>query len=159
MCPVAKGGTHTPDNLVSLCDFHHALEPEKGHDMIWADIKTRYFTLVCAHERSNRASEGNHLVRAHLRRLQLVTLDELRELAKTYGFCCPSCGETRIKFVLYSNRNVIRVECPTCEKSAEGLQHLTEETGPRLAEILGITRNKGKWKARWDMLSERRDTT
>jgi hypothetical protein len=47
MRPVAEGGSHTPDNLVSLCDFHHALEPEKGHERIWGDIKTRYFTLVC----------------------------------------------------------------------------------------------------------------
>lgn len=34
MRPVAEGGSHTPDNLVSLCDFHHALEPEKGHERI-----------------------------------------------------------------------------------------------------------------------------
>ncbi len=157
MRPVAEGGTHSPDNLVSLCDFHHGLEPEKGHERIWGDIKTRYFTLVCAHERSNRASDSTHRVRAHLRRLQLVTLDELRELAKTYGFCCPSCGETRITFVLYTHRNVIRVECPTCEKATEGPQQLAEETGPLLAEVLGVTRNKGRWKARWDMLSERRN--
>ena len=158
MRPVAEGGTHSPDNLVSLCDFHHALEPEKGHERIWGDIKTRYFTLVCAHERSNRAGAGTHQVQAHLRRLQLVTLDELRELTKTYGFCCPSCDETKIKFLLYSKKNLIRVECPTCQKATEGLQQHTEETGPLLAEILGVTRNSGRWKARWDMLSERRNT-
>ncbi len=27
--PVSKGGEHTPGNLIPLCDFHHALEPEK----------------------------------------------------------------------------------------------------------------------------------
>lgn len=159
MRPVAYGGTHTPDNLVSLCAFHHALEPERGHERIWGDLKTRYFTLVCAHQRGNRASEGTHRVRAHLRRLQLVTLDELRELTKTYGFCCPNCGETKIKFFLYSKRNIIRVECPTCQKATEGPQQLTEETGPLLAEILGVTRNKGRWKPRWDMLSERKNAT
>ncbi len=159
MRPVSEGGTHSPDNLVSLCDFHHALEPEKGHERIWGDIKTRFFTLVCAHERSNRSKEGTHLVRAHLRRLQLITLDELRELTKTYGFCCPSCGETKIKFLLYSDRNIIRVECPTCHEATEGPQELTEETGPLLAEIVGVMRNKGRWKARWDMLSERRNAT
>lgn len=159
MCPVAKGGTHSPDNLVSICDFHHALEPEKGHERIWGEIKTRYFTLVAAHERSNRASDGTHKVRAHLRRLQLVTLEELRELTKTYGFCCPSCNERKIKFLLYSSKNLIRVECPTCQKATEGPQQLTEETGPLLAEILGVTRNKGRWKARWDMLDKRRNAT
>lgn len=159
MRPVAEGGTHSPDNLISLCDFHHALEPEKGHERIWADIKTRYFTLVCAHERSNIVSEGTHHVRAHLRRLKLITLDELRELAKTYGFCCPSCGEGKIKFLLYCDRNIIRAECPTCHNSTEGPQQLAEETGPLLAEILCVTRNKGRWKARWDMLSERTNVT
>lgn len=159
MRPVADGGPHSPDNLVSLCDFHHALEPEKGHERIWGDIKTRYFTLVCSHERGNRASGGHHTVRAHLRRLELVTLDELQGLAGTYGFCCPSCGESRIKFTLYSGRNIVRIECPSCEKATEGPQQLAEETGPLLAEILGVTRNRGRWKARWDMLSERRTAT
>jgi hypothetical protein len=157
MRSVADGGTHSPDNLVTLCDFHHALEPEKGHERIWGDIKTRYFTLVCAHERSNRASDGTHAVRAHLRRLQLVALDELRELTKTYRFCCPHCAEARIKFTLYSNRNIIRVECPACQKATEGPQQLAEETGPLLAEVLSVTRNKGRWKARWDILSERKN--
>lgn len=159
MKPVARGGAHSPDNLVSLCDFHHALEPEKGHEGIWGNIKTRYFTLVCAHNRSNRVSDGTHQVRAHLRRLQLITLDELRELTKTYGFCCPSCGETKIKFLLYKGKNTIRVQCPTCQNATEGPQQLTEETGPLLAEILNATRNKGRWRARWDMLSKRRSAT
>lgn len=159
MRPVAEGGAHSPDNLVSLCDFHHALEPEKGHARIWGNIKTRYFTLVCSHERSNRARDGIHRVRAHLRRLQLVSLDELRELTKIYGFCCPSCGETKVKFFLYSDKNLIKVECPTCQKATEGPQQLTEETGPLLAEVLGVTRNKGRWKARWDTLAERKSAT
>jgi len=159
MRPVAGGGTHTPDNLVSLCDFHHALEPDKGHERIWGDIKTRYFTLVSGHERSNRASHGTHAVRAHLRRLQLVTLAELHELTKTYGFCCPSCSETKIKFTLFADKNIVRVECPRCNKSTEGTQQLTEETGPMLAEILAVSRNKGRWKARWDMLAERTSAT
>lgn len=159
MRPVADGGPHSPDNLVSLCDFHHALEPERGHERIWGNIKTRYFTLVCAHDRNSRASGESHRVTAHLRRLQLITLDELRELTKTYGFCCPICGETKIKFFLYSDKNLIKVECPTCQQATEGPQRLTEETGPFLAEVLGVTRNKGRWKARWDMLSERKNST
>lgn len=156
--PVSEGGEHAPSNLVSLCDFHHALEPEKGHERIWGNIKTRYFTLVCKHERSNRAASGTHAVRAHLRRLQLVTSDELKELTKTYGFCCPQCGDMHIKFTLHSGRNAIEIECPACAKSIEGPQQLTEETGPRLAELLRVTRNQGRWSARWDMLSERTDS-
>ena len=155
--PVSEGGEHAPSNLVSLCDFHHALEPEKGHERIWGNIKTRYFTLVCEHDRSNRTASGTHVVRAHLRRLQLVTLEELKGLTKTYGFGCPECGDTHIKVRLYSKRNAIEIECPTCAKSVEGPQELTEESGPRIAELLRVTRNQGRWKARWDMLSERKE--
>jgi 5-methylcytosine-specific restriction endonuclease McrA/predicted RNA-binding Zn-ribbon protein involved in translation (DUF1610 family) len=110
--PVSEGGEHAPNNLVSLCDFHHALEPEKGHERIWGSIKTRYFTLVCGHERSNRAASGSHNVRAHLRRLQLVSLEELKLLNEVYGFACPQCGSSHIKFTLYSGKNVVNVECP-----------------------------------------------
>lgn len=159
MKSVAEGGTHTPSNLLTLCSFHHALEPEKGHERIWGDIKTRHFTLVCAHQRSNRADGGIHHVRAHLRRLELITVDELRELVKVYGFCCPSCGERKIKFQFFMGKNIIRVECSQCQKAIEGPQQLAEETGPLLAEILGVSQNQGRWKARWDMLAERSSAT
>lgn len=130
MQPVGNGGTHAPSNLVSLCDFHHALEPEKGHERIWGDIKTRYFTLVCGHERTNRASLGTHVVRPHLRRLQLVTLSELAELKSTYGLSCPNCLSPDVQIEIAQGRNVVRVTCSVCEKSTEGPQQLTEETGP-----------------------------
>lgn len=154
MQPVSSGGTHTPDNLVSLCDFHHALEPEKGHERIWGNIKTRYFTLVCAHERSNRAGAGTHSVQAHLRRLQLVTIDELNQLNCNYRFCCPSCHVQDIRFVLLPGRNMIRAACHSCNSYTEVAQQLTEESGPLLAEILGVAKNNGRWKARWDILTE-----
>lgn len=159
MQPVAEGGTHAPSNLVSLCDFHHALEPDKGHERIWADIKTRYFTLVGSHERSNRTSFGTHVVRPHLRRLQLVNSTELAELKTSYGLSCPNCLSAEIQIDLEHERNIVRVECTVCAKSTQGPQQLTEETGPLLAEILVVSKNKGRWKARWDMLAERRAAT
>jgi hypothetical protein len=159
MQSVSNGGEHKPDNLVSLCDFHHALEPERGHKRIWGDIKTRYFTLVCSHERNNRASPGTHGVKAHLRRLSLISAVEIAQLKETYGFACPHCRSTAIEIRILGDRNALRVECPGCLKSTEGPQQLTEETGPMLAEVLAVCRNQGRWKARWDMLSERRSAT
>ena len=154
--PVSKGGPHTPENLIPLCDFHHALEPEAGHERIWAKIKTRYFTLVHEHSRSNRASTGTHEVSAHLRRLELVTAAELSSLSKTYGFSCPHCGSDQIMTNVHEKQNIVEVECLRCEKSLEGPQELTEESGPRLGELLKPTRCIGTWKARWDVLSERK---
>lgn len=157
--PVASGGSHSPDNLVSLCDFHHALEPEPGHERVWGEIKTQHFTLVCSHERENRTADGTHTVRAHLRRLRLVTLDELRGLAQFYGFACPTCGSEHLSLAIENTGGTVRVECSGCLKATQGPQELPEETGPRLAELLSVTRNKGTWHARWDMLSERKSAT
>jgi 5-methylcytosine-specific restriction endonuclease McrA len=150
--PVSQGGEHVPDNLVSLCDFHHALEPDEGHERIWGSIKTRYFTIVRAHTRRNRASAGHHNVRAHVRRLELVTADELNEIKRFYSLSCPSCGSQSISISVKDKVNVL---CGSCSQNWSGLKELTEETGPRLAELLTIKRNQGIWKARWDMLSSR----
>ena len=155
MKPVSMGGRHAPDNLISLCDFHHALEPEQGHERIWSNIKTRYFTLVRDHERANRTNEGTHAVKTHLRRLQLITLPELNELASFYGFSCPNCNSP-VSLSLLSSKSMIRAECTSCMKYVEGPQQLTEESGPLLAEVLVVTRNLGRWKARWEMLEERK---
>lgn len=48
--PVSKGGEHIPSNLVSLCDFHHALEPTEGHERTWSNVETKFFTLVREHD-------------------------------------------------------------------------------------------------------------
>lgn len=156
--PVAKGGEHIPGNLVSLCDFHHALEPAEGHERIWGSVKSKFFTLVREHERQNRASDGFHQVTAHLRRLELVSLKELEDLTIIYGFCCPDCGSPHLKFSLFSSKNVIRVNCKECNSNWEGPKQLTEESGPLLSEVLKVAKNQGSWKARWDMLSDRKNS-
>ncbi|MDP8209141.1 MAG: HNH endonuclease signature motif containing protein [Candidatus Electryonea clarkiae] len=150
--PVSKGGEHVPDNLVSLCDFHHALEPDEGHERIWGSIKTRYFTIVRKHTRHNRAGSGYHNVRAHVRRLELVKKNELNEIKRFYSLSCPSCGSGSISILVKDKVNVV---CGSCSKKWSGPKELTEETGPRLAEFLTIKRNQGIWKAKWDMLSSR----
>jgi ssDNA-binding Zn-finger/Zn-ribbon topoisomerase 1 len=150
--PVSQGGEHVPVNLVSLCDFHHALEPYEGHERIWGTVKTRYFTIVREHTRHNPSNPGTHNVRAHIRRLELVKLDELKKIKKHYSLSCPSCNSKDLQISV--NKKVI-VKCSSCSKQWSGPKELTEETGPRLAEILKINSNKGLWKPRWEMLSKR----
>ncbi len=157
--PTADGGPHTPSNLVSLCEFHHALEPDNGHQRIWGVVRSRYFTLVGAHERSNRTGKGTHQVRPHLRRLELASLQDLRSLHETFGFRCPTCKGTGLQFTLHTRTNLIRVCCPHCGNGTEGPQQLAEESGPRLAELLLVSRQSGRWKANWDMLAKRKEST
>lgn len=154
--PVSQGGEHVPANLVSLCDFHHALEPDDGHERIWGNVKTRFFTLVREHVRHNRSSGGLHEVSSHLRRLELVSLSELKNLHSMYGYSCPCCKSHGLKFSLYSDKNKLNVVCNDCGAGWEGPQQLTEEVGPKLAEVLAPTKNIGLWKPRWDMLENRK---
>lgn len=95
--PVSQGGEHIPKNLISLCSFHHALEPDEGHERIWDEIKTRYFTMVRAHIRRNPSSLGHHNVRAHVRRLELTEKTELSEIKDYYGLSCPSCNSSNLE--------------------------------------------------------------
>ncbi len=156
--PVSKGGEHVPANLISLCDFHHAIEPDEGHERIWGNVKTRYFTLVHEHMRHNRNNSGVHDVTSHLRRLELISLSELQALHNMYGYSCPCCRSLGLKFTLFSEKNIIQVICKKCGNGWDGPQQLTEEVGPKLAEALVPTRSLGAWKARWDMLENRKES-
>lgn len=150
--PVSQSGTHTPDNLVTLCEFHHALEPDKGHERVWGNIKTKYFTLVQEHIRSGGK------VKAHIRRLELIKLDDLKVITAFYGLCCSQCSNKKIKITLFSGKNIIRVNCNKCGWSINVNQQLAEETGPVLAKKMKVTRNNGRWKLRLDMLEQRHNT-
>lgn len=157
--PVSQGGEHVPTNLVTLCSFHHALEPDEGHERIWGDIKTRYFTMVRAHKRRNSSSPGYHTVRAHVRRLELVEKTELSVIKDYYGLVCPLCKSNELHITIDKQQQKVKAECSNCREIWVGLRQLTEETGPRLSEALSVTKNKGCWEQRWDMLEVRGDST
>lgn len=156
--PVSQGGEHVPTNLVSLCSFHHALEPYEGHERIWGEIKTRYFTMVHAHQRRNSSSPGYHNVRAHVRRLELTEKTELSAIKDYYGLSCPSCNSDNLGINVDKKNQEVIVKCSACGENWAGRRQLTEETGPRLSEALSITKNCGCWQPRWDMLESRSDS-
>jgi len=60
--PLSLGGSHKIENLVTLCIFHHSLQPDMGHERIWGEVRTQYFSMVKAHLRNGFP------VRAHVRR-------------------------------------------------------------------------------------------
>ena len=153
--PRAKGGAHTPENLITLCEFHHALEGDGGHQRIWPKVQTQFFTLVREHDRRNRHGSSTHHVRAFLRRLELISIEELKSLHEMYGFVCCRCDESFLKYTLITSTRKIRIVCTSCGTRWTGPQQLTEETGPRLAELLVVTRNRGTRRARWDVLNQR----
>jgi len=152
MVSVSAGGEHIPSNLVSLCAFHHGLEPEQGHERVWGQVKSRYFTMVRSHRRRNPRSPGYHTVRAYVRRLEVIDDEGVREIIAAYGLLCPQCGSREIALTHQDRYSSVGLRCGRCGRRWEGPRKLAEETGPRLAELLTVTRNKGRWRARWDML-------
>jgi len=157
--PVSQGGEHVPTNLVTLCGFHHALEPDEGHERIWGEIKTRYFTMVRAHKRRKPSSPGYHHVRAHVRRMELVSKSDLSEIIEFYGLECPTCDSKNLRTTVNKQNQEVAVRCLSCSENWVGQRKLYEETGPRLVEVLTVTKNKGQWEPRWDMLEKRADST
>jgi len=139
---VREGGPHIPENLVTLCVFHHALEASAGHQELWTDVRNQYFTLVRQHRR------GNHGVKRHLRRLALVSLPEILSLQTTFGLCCPRCNIDALRFLILPDENRVQVSCNNCRYGNHVTQQLTEETAPKLASILIVTRNRGRWPLR-----------
>ncbi len=158
MKAISQGGEHVPSNLVTLCDFHHSLEPADGHERIWNEIKNRYFTMVQAHRRKNPVSAGYHFVRAHVRRLELLCESELEAILDLYGVLCPSCGQGIRGYEIDRHAQLVKLHCDGCQRRWVGARKLAEETGPRVAEKLGISKNIGRWKCNWEMLEHSEDS-
>lgn len=154
---VSLGGRHAPENLVTLCEFHHAIEPEPGHERIWTRLQTRYFTLVREHERRNRATAGAHVVRPHVRRLELASTADLAAVVAAHQLACAACGAALDGTAVSLTGTWFVVPCPACDQTVEVLRELAEESCPRLAEGTQPTVGLGTWRARWDVLTDRKD--
>jgi len=148
--PLAKGGSHRPENLVALCAFHHGLQPDVGHERVWAEITTRYFTGVCAQLRAGVP------VRAHVRRLGLVTQQELLEILRFHGVCCPDCGSELLGLSVDYYSNKVSVTCSECGLQKMLPQKLTEETGPQLCEEWTPKQNIMSASVDWELMNGKR---
>ena len=143
--PLSQGGSHRPENLVSLCVFHHGLQPEKGHERVWGSVNTNYFSMVRAHYRNGFP------VRAHVRRRELADQETIGEIISYYGLACPDCNE-QIKDIEF-NKNELLVTCPTCGNEWSFERKLPEECGPQMAETLEVQDNPGSWNVDLGLLT------
>jgi hypothetical protein len=139
MRPVSEGGSHRPDNLVTLCEFHHGLCPASGHERVWGQISTRYFTMVRAHLRS-----GHH-VNAHVRRLVLATQEQLERIRPYHDMVCDGCESPTPRISVDCDRNTVSISCSKCMEHAELEQKLLEEDGPWLAAHIRARKHIGRW--------------
>ncbi len=148
--PLARGGSHRPENLVALCVFHHGLQPDMGHERVWNDITTRYFSVVCAHMRAGVP------VRAHVRRRSLATERELLDIMRFHSVCCPGCGSELLRLYVDYQGNKVSVSCKQCDLQKTLPQKLTEETGPQLCDELKPTENILSASVDWELMDGKR---
>lgn len=148
--PISEGGSHRIDNLVTLCVFHHGLQPDLGHERVWGEIKTQYFSMVRAHFRNGRP------VRAHYRRRELASRELLQELVEYHELTCTACERGRVSVEIDYHRNVVNVTCMSCLAAFRFDQKLPEETGPQMAETLIVNANPGRWQVDFGLMQTSR---
>lgn len=56
---------------------------------------------------------------------------------------------------MHEGTREVDVACGACHASWAAKRALTEETGPRLAEVLAVSLNEGRWRANWEMFAAR----
>jgi len=144
--PLAAGGSHKHENLITLCVFHHGLQPEPGHERVWGRIQNDFFSMVRAHLRNGFP------VRAHVRRKELADKLTLETIAEHHGFGCSSCKSDKVQIQVDQANNEIQIECSSCGDDWSFDQKLPEESGPQIAETLKVARNHGRGKVDWSLL-------
>lgn len=132
---LSKGGSHTLSNLVSICEFHHAMEPSTGHQIIKGKIQNEIFSSVVEHTRTNPVNKGTHKVSRSMRRHKLISIEDIKEVVNQYGLKCPSCYK-KLYFELRCKSNNIIIICNECLKKMIVPQQLYEEIGPILVKVL-----------------------
>jgi hypothetical protein len=142
--PLMRGGSHRLENLVTLCAFHHGLQPDIGHQQIWEEISTQFFSLVCAHFRAGAP------VRAHVRRRSVIAQSEILQILKFHCVQCPECNSDRLGLAVNDYSNKILIGCNDCSVQWSFEQKLTEETGPQVCKTLKPTKNIFSWDIDWE---------
>jgi transcription elongation factor Elf1 len=152
--PKSQGGPHTIENLVTLCAFHHALEPDTGHLRLWTNIMTEYFTIVREFERKYIKSQGTYTVKQFVRRIKNITLTDLSSLLTYFGMKCPICLSDK-SLICYADEKKAFVICEVCKIEWSFTKGLVEENGPALAKVLCVSKNIGSWEPDMSLYRDR----
>lgn len=126
-----RGGSHHPDNLVTLCDYHHGTMEGSGHSQILGDALALRSTPVTR----------------QLRKGVYSTSAILRDVINHCGLACPGCNGTRLDVVIRERESQLLVTCESCSRQATFQRHLPEVNGPEIARAFVVTRNSGRIEA------------
>ena len=91
--------------------------------------------MVRAHYRSGFP------VRAHVRRKELASENNLREILTYYQIACPDCNNHQLNLNVDRGGRVFLVNCPRCRAIWGFDRKLLEESGPQIADTLLVKRH------------------
>jgi hypothetical protein len=89
---IKNGGNHALSNLITLCEFHHALMPDHL-EAIGQNLEDSRFSVRRKGIRSNPVNPGFHNVKAGIVRRQPASKQEIIQLlsASQRSWSCPHC--------------------------------------------------------------------
>jgi len=88
---ISNGGSHALSNLITLCEFHHALMPDHL-EAIGENIKSDRFGVRRGHTRRNQAQPGFHFVKPAITRYKLANSLAIQEMISFQQCLCLACN-------------------------------------------------------------------
>ncbi len=87
---IKNGGSHVLSNLITLCEFHHALMPDHL-EAIGESLENNRFSVVPAFIRHNSVSPGYHIVKAHIQRRRKASQQDIQLMLRSFECSCLNC--------------------------------------------------------------------
>jgi len=94
---ISNGGTHALPNLITLCEFHHALMPDHL-EAIGESLDSARFRVRRGHSRRNLVNPGLHDVRPSIVRYVSASKQDIELLVGSFGRPCPRCPHHEFEF-------------------------------------------------------------
>ncbi len=136
--PVAQGGGHMIDNLVTLCLFHHACQEDHDVRSMQERADTNRFCIKPPYWRLGKRI-GCSIVRR-----SLATVNDLKQAKALYDLRC-HCGSADWVGFLRPRFDDLVVLCPSCMKGWHLPLGVREETCVALAHFLQAHANIGRF--------------
>jgi len=87
---ISNGGSHALSNLITLCEFHHALMPDHL-EAIGENLKSDRFGVRREHIRRNQVRNGYHSVKPTITRYKLADSLAIQDMIAIQRCMCPAC--------------------------------------------------------------------
>lgn len=122
------GGSHEPENLITLCEYHHGTMEGSGH------------RRICSRALAQKSTP----IRRQIRKDAYSTTDILENVISHYGVACPNCREQGLDVCVQKREKLVNVTCVSCGHREMFHWDLPEVNGPKIAEAFLVTQNHGR---------------